>query len=1215
MKRVLVSAFLACSCVWAQSGLSVEAFDEQSNNNTQLTLRLRLKNNTAETLNNIQAKYLIERDDSRTLNVYPYYMPNATYTLDTLSDYIVVNINVDAVAPGFYPNESGISLGMVYSDGEEFYKDSDYSYPGKGNFKAAPNIVVMQNGAWLTGELPSSMAAAKLRFKAIQPENSDTRSAWVEIENYGQESVNLSRFVLKNSASHSASIGDFTLKHGDKFRICQDVTLECPADDFSTVIQNLTFGNAGEIKLALGSKTVDYVAWGKQGTMGDSEPLPTKILDADAMYESYYIGAFFRYIDNIGWKIYSAKEIKLGDNHLPFARDYNMPDGSFIVLGQNQKPRFSWVDIEGADSYTLNVYSSKDKSLVFQKQTNLNYAEVDLPSGSYLWSVVANSDLYGYTAYRLPFEDEMVLYEMILDKDEEFILQNKSLIDAPSLGARKDTRMLATNWGYKADDNGWNKIHKLSDPINAEEKWRCWAVAFNVLNRMFKGTLTQDEIKILGMKYDEPSISPLFYFYLNEFGGGHYEMYESLFYEIFHDNAVMNHIKSGYLESNPNYEEIMKIAKEEKIDVSLFKKNIEAGNPIFVAITNPGGSGHVMVVNGYATSDRDVCGEIGGEKVCYVKKGDPLFHFVNTDNNGGSHWINANAYRYKFYYVVKKPSYILNRDPLLNDENNDADNDGVIAYDEVKRFGTDPDKWDYDNDGISDFNEIYAMVNRCTNLKIETKTGEKLEVGCINYEYYDSDKDGKPTYKDPDSDNGGVKDGAEDLNGNGKLDPGETDPYLESDDKKIEIVQKQYDLPDGITIFGRERVALNDGVVCYNTTKTDGGYCDIVSSSRASQSTIILGVKATVRNIFTRGGMWLRVRSVVDGFVAPYTLPSIKHPIKKDIDVTIRGKSDAYNTIAFPYSDEFDTWTLDEEPELEHVVKDGETFEWDSNYKYKTLKVEAGGKLVLNPGTFIAKELILDRKSTVEFTKPGEATQVVAMDFLDWRSEIINEDLPLVARGFKLITYMQSQRLFTLGTNWAGTLYAPNTYTIFGQASNKQMYGRFYTRIAIVHQRTKIFRVDYDPIVPEVEEDDNPSNDEENPDNGDENENQEIVVAENDDPSEDDDPSGDDVIGDGLFKQRPANENLVNDVVAGASFAAELKGFSRNGIVFETKSAGFVKINIMSANGIMVKSFSAGNLEAGKHSVAWNSESAPSGRYLVTLSQNGKVCGKFVSLK
>ncbi|SHK44629.1 FlgD Ig-like domain-containing protein [Fibrobacter sp. UWOV1] len=1224
MKRVFSSVFLVCSCIWAQSGLTVEAFDEQSNNNTQLTLRLRLKNNTAETLNNIQAKYLIERDDSRTLNVYPYYMPNATYTLDTLSDYIVVNINVDAVASGFYPNESGISLGMVYSDGEDFYKDSDYSYPGKGNFKAAPNIVVMQNGAWLTGELPSSMAAAKLRFKAIQPENSDTRSAWVEIENYGKESVNLSRFVLKNSESHSASIGDFTLKHGEKLRVCQDVTLECPADDFSTVVQNLTFGNVGEIKLALGSKTVDYVAWGKQGTMGDSEPLPTIVPDVNGMYESYYVGAFFRYIDNIGWKIFRANEIESGDNSLPIARDYNMPDGIVVFLNANQKPRFSWVNVEGAESYILNVYSPEDKSLIYQKQTNLNYAEVDLPSGEYLWNVISVSDRYGMSVYEISFEDEKTLLRCIFKRDEESILQNMVYLNAPIFGARKDTRMLATNWGNKAAANRWNEIHKLTDPINEEEEWRCWAVAFNVLNKHYNGNLTQDEIKILGMKESlknyypftkkNGEFAPLMYFPLGVLGGAGDEVIPVLYSEIFKMNDVkLNYLKSGVMPKHSVYKDVMKSDAENEINVTTFRKRLEAKRPILVITTNSNGSGHIMIIDGYATSGDDFCYS-DDKSTCVVRKGDPVFHFINTDNNGSHYWASANSYRYKAYYVMEKPSFVLNRDPLLNNENNDADNDGVIAYDEVKRFKTDPDKWDHDEDGISDFNEIYAMVDRCTNLKVDLvdengeKTGEKVEVGCTNFEYYDSDGDGEPTYRDPDSDNGGVKDGAEDLNGNGKLDPGETDPYLKSDDKKIEIVQKSYDLPDGITIFGRERVALNDGVVCYNSTKTDGDYCDIVSSSRDSKSTIILGVWAKVRNIYTRGGMWLRVKSVVDGFVAPYTLPSLKHPIKKDIDVTIRGKSDALNTVAFPYSDEFDTWTLDEEPKLEHVVKDGEVFEWKESDKYKTLKVEAGGKLVLNPGTFIAKELILDRKSAVEFTKPGEATQVVAMDFLNWRTEIINEDLPLVARGFKLITYMQSERLYTLGINWAGTLYAPKSYVVFGQASNKLMYGRFYADIAIVHQRTSVVRVDYDPIVPEVVPEEDEEEEEQEPVEG---VGQEPVVAEDDQEPTDDDPSENE--GDAFAKRHYGDDMVQESVVS--PLAAELKGFSRNGIVFETKSAGIVKISVMSANGIMVKSFSAGNLEAGTHSVAWNSDNVPSGRYLVTLSQNGKVSGKFVSLK
>ena len=890
--------------------------------------------------------------------------------------------------------------------------------------------------------------------------------------------------------------------------------------------------------------------------------------------------------------------------------------------------RYRLIRDEFKDFFFIEMKKDFEKILPHEKYddfySNLNYAEVDLPSGEYLWNVISVSDRYGMSVYEISFEDEKTLLRCIFKRDEESILQNMVYLNAPIFGARKDTRMLATNWGNKAAANRWNEIHKLTDPINEEEEWRCWAVAFNVLNKHYNGNLTQDEIKILGMKESlknyypftkkNGEFAPLMYFPLGVLGGAGDEVIPVLYSEIFKMNDVkLNYLKSGVMPKHSVYKDVMKSDAENEINVTTFRKRLEAKRPILVITTNSNGSGHIMIIDGYATSGDDFCYS-DDKSTCVVRKGDPVFHFINTDNNGSHYWASANSYRYKAYYVMEKPSFVLNRDPLLNDENNDADKDGVIAYDEVKRFGTDPDKWDYDEDGISDFNEIYAMVDRCTNLKVDLvdengeKTGEKVEVGCTNFEYYDSDGDGEPTYRDLDSDNGGVKDGAEDLNGNGKLDPGETDPYLESDDKKIEIVQKSYDLPDGITIFGRERVALNDGVVCYNSTKTDGDYCDIVSSSRDSKSTIILGVWAKVRNIYTRGGMWLRVKSVVDGFVAPYTLPSLKHPIKKDIDVTIRGKSDALNTIAFPYSDEFDTWTLDEEPKLEHVVKDGEVFEWKESDKYKTLKVEAGGKLVLNPGTFIAKELILDRKSAVEFTKPGEATQVVAMDFLNWRTEIINEDLPLVARGFKLITYMQSERLYTLGINWAGTLYAPKSYVVFGQASNKLMYGRFYADIAIVHQRTKVVRVDYDPIVPEVVPEEDEEEEEQEPVEG---EGQEPVVAEDDQEPTDDDPSENE--GD-AFAKRHYDDDMVQESVV-SPLAAELKGFSRNGIVFETKSAGIVKINIMSANGIMVKSFSAGNLEAGTHSVAWNSDNVPSGRYLVTLSQNGKVSGKFVSLK
>jgi PKD repeat protein len=49
----------------------------------------------------------------------------------------------------------------------------------------------------------------------------------------------------------------------------------------------------------------------------------------------------------------------------------------------------------------------------------------------------------------------------------------------------------------------------------------------------------------------------------------------------------------------------------------------------------------------------------------------------------------------------------------------------------------------------------------------------------------DTDGDGLRAELDPDSDNGGASDGAEDLNKNGRLDIGETDPFNATDDPYI----------------------------------------------------------------------------------------------------------------------------------------------------------------------------------------------------------------------------------------------------------------------------------------------------------------------------------------------------------------------------------------------------------------------------------------------
>jgi flagellar hook assembly protein FlgD len=79
--------------------------------------------------------------------------------------------------------------------------------------------------------------------------------------------------------------------------------------------------------------------------------------------------------------------------------------------------------------------------------------------------------------------------------------------------------------------------------------------------------------------------------------------------------------------------------------------------------------------------------------------------------------------------------------------------------------------------------------------------------------------------------------------------------------------------------------------------------------------------------------------------------------------------------------------------------------------------------------------------------------------------------------------------------------------------------------------------------------------------------------------------------------------------------SAKLKGFSRNSISFNLKSAGTATVTVMNTDGAVVATVVAENAQPGFNSVSWNGEKVPSGRYMVSIEHNGSVSGKNAVLK
>lgn len=127
-----------------------------------------------------------------------------------------------------------------------------------------------------------------------------------------------------------------------------------------------------------------------------------------------------------------------------------------------------------------------------------------------------------------------------------------------------------------------------------------------------------------------------------------------------------------------------------------------------------------------------------------------------------------------------------------SDFDRDSDDDGISDGDEVNIYGTNPLLWDSDSDGLFDGTEVGIVTPIAATAQY---LGTNLIAG-----HFRADLD-PLTVTDPlnpDTDGGGRPDGLEDINRNGRIDIGETDPNNPADDNIIVIDPSQDSDGDGV---------------------------------------------------------------------------------------------------------------------------------------------------------------------------------------------------------------------------------------------------------------------------------------------------------------------------------------------------------------------------------------------------------------------------------
>jgi len=493
---------------------------------------------------------------------------------------------------------------------------------------------------------------------------------------------------------------------------------------------------------------VDFLAYG--GPPGDegANAISAGIWDA-AWYKDFSVG--FGDIDPAGllapneslglypgsmggrpdaWAVYRLAQLTPGlANPVPAMYFYTPDDGAIV---DSEHLSMGWATVPGATGYRIQLSTSSGfASTITDTVVTAPFFKPAPPlaTGAYYWRVQPLGPGGMEGPWSSPIQIGSVALVTINSPSAEKVLAINRVRQ------NKDSRMLCFDGDPEGDpttnnpENAWDAPAPCTQPPCTDYtkythgNMNCVRASIRMMASYYGGQLTMDRISYHVFE-ENPSSAHRDGLPTGDLGhnaGMSYPGEEDEAIQWAFDDASIVHVGG-------------------KPTFAQFKTWIDADRPVM--FRNPG---HMMVINGY----RD---DATGQWVHVLDPDQPpdleRWQQYSTQNIDGA-WPGP----------VSAPS-------VRSDEASvsaDSDGDGIVDFDELYRFHTNPARADSDSDLVNDKPDLREYVYNAAN--------------AYNLRNADMDGDGKRKELDADNDNDSYPDGCEDANSNGKLDAGETDNF------------------------------------------------------------------------------------------------------------------------------------------------------------------------------------------------------------------------------------------------------------------------------------------------------------------------------------------------------------------------------------------------------------------------------------------------------